>query len=311
MFMDSGFRRKGGVLNPALAWPELGEPPMTTVQLFYNRTAGGHCPRRLDALRAGFEARGARVILSECGPGIAIEVGGEASHVCAMGGDGTVRHVALAVARSGRPVPLSIYPTGTINLLHRERPFPVDPEGHADRLLGEAAASRLHPAMLHDSAFLACASVGPDSRAVAEVSLRLKARIGKLAYVAAFLRILLDWRRAPIRLAWDGGALDCEAFYVAKGRYFAGPWSFAPQASVAEPLLHVVALERARRRDFARFAFALWRGRPVDALPGITAFTCTALTAESALPLPLQADGDAVTTLPARIALHETALDLR
>lgn len=281
-----------------------------TVQLFYNRTAGGHCPRRLAALQAGLEAHGARVILSECGPGLAIEIGDEASHVCAVGGDGTLRHVALALARCGRAVPLSFYPAGTVNLLHRERPFPTDPQGHALRLLGGEQGDALHPASLNDTFFLACASVGPDSRAVAEVSLKLKARIGKLAYAVAFVRILFDWRRTPIRLAWDGGDLTCEAFYVAKGRYFAGPWSFAPQASTAEPLLHVVAFARARRRDFARFAWALWRGRPVDALPGVAAFTCTALTAEAEAPLPVQVDGDAVATLPVTIALHETPLSL-
>ncbi|MGZ8306973.1 MAG: diacylglycerol/lipid kinase family protein, partial [Allosphingosinicella sp.] len=156
----------------------------------------------------------------------------------------------------------------------------------------------------------ACASVGPDSRAVAAVSLELKARIGRLAYAWAFVRLLFDWKRSPIRLAWDGGALDCEAFYVAKGRYFAGPWSFAPEAEIGEPLLHVVALARARRRDFARFAWALWRGRRVDSLPGARAFTCTALEARSDSPLPVQADGDPVATLPASIALHEEALSL-
>jgi diacylglycerol kinase family enzyme len=282
-----------------------------TVQLIFNRAAGGHCPRRLEALRAGFEARGARVVLTECGPGLPVEVGGEASHVCAVGGDGTLRHVALAMARCGRALPLSLYPAGTVNLLHRERPGPTDPESHASRLLGGDAGGRLHPGAVGDSLFLACASVGPDSRAVAEVSLALKARIGKLAYAAAFARILFDWRRTPIRLSWDGGALDCEAFYVAKGRYFAGPWSFAPEASVAEPRLHVVALATARRRDFARFALALWRGRPVETLPGVTRFTCTGLSADSPEPLPLQADGDPVATLPVRIAVHETPLSLR
>ncbi|MEA3065059.1 MAG: diacylglycerol kinase [Sphingomonadales bacterium] len=278
------------------------------VQLIYNRTSGGHCPRRLAALQAGFEAQGARVILSECGPGLGIEVGAEASHVCAVGGDGTVRHVALALARCGRALPFSAYPAGTVNLLHRERPFPTDPDRHALRLLGEAEGALLHPASLNDSVFLACASVGPDSRAVAEVSLRLKARIGKLAYAIAFARQAFDWRRTPIRLAWDGGTLTCEAFYVAKGRYFAGPWSFAPEASTAQPLLHVVALERARRRDFARFAWALWRGKPVR---GATTFTCTELSAEADEPLVVQADGDAVATLPVRVALHETPLTLR
>jgi diacylglycerol kinase (ATP) len=282
-----------------------------TVQLIYNRSAGGHCPKRLAALRAGFEARGASVILSECGPGLEVEVGGESSHVCAVGGDGTLRHVALALARCGRPLPLSHYPAGTVNLLHRERPCPTDPDGHAERLLGESPGGRLHPASVGDSLFLACASVGPDSRAVAGVSLKLKKRIGKLAYAVAFARLLLDWRRAPIRLAWDGGETLCEAFYVAKGRYFAGPWSFAPEASVAEPKLHVVALTRARRRDFARFAWALWRGRPMEGVAGIVAFTCVALLADAEAPLPIQADGDAVAVLPAAFALHEAPLELR
>jgi diacylglycerol kinase (ATP) len=296
----------------ALAVPRYRKVmPGPTVQLFYNRSAGGHCPHRLAALRAGFEAQGARVVLSECGPGLDIAVGGEASHVCAVGGDGTLRHVALAVARSGRSLPISFYPAGTVNLLHRERPCATDPETHVLRLLGDEGGCALHPATLGDTVFLACASVGPDSRAVALVSLTLKARIGKLAYVVAFARQLLDWRRTPIRLAWDGGALVCEAFYVAKGRYFAGPWSFAPQASTAEPLLHVVALKRARRRDFARFAWALWRGRPVAGLPGVTGFACTALAAEADAPLPVQADGDRVATLPVTIALHETPLNLR
>jgi diacylglycerol kinase family enzyme len=283
--------------------------PSPTVQLFYNRTSGGHCPRRLAALRAGFEAQGASVLLSECGPAHPIEVGEAVSHVCAVGGDGTVRHVALALARCGRRLPLSVYPAGTVNLVHRERLFPLDPAGHASRLLGESDKV-FHPAALNDTFFLACASVGPDSRAVAGVSLALKARIGRLAYAWALARLLLDWPRAPIRLAWDGGALVCEAFYVAKGRYFAGPWSFAPEADIGEPMLHVVALARARRRDFARFAIALWLGRRVDALPGVTAFTCTALQAEADEPLPIQADGDPAGVLPASISLHGEALSL-
>jgi diacylglycerol kinase (ATP) len=280
------------------------------VQLFYNRTAGGHCPRRLAALRARFEANGAEVIVSECRPGAEIAVGEGVSHVCAVGGDGTVRHVALALARCGRPLPLSVYPTGTVNLLHRERPFPLDPDLHALRLLGEPGEGRLHPVELNDTMFLACASVGPDSRAVAAVSLPLKRRIGKLAYVVAFARVLLRWQRQEIRLACDGAETVCEAFYAAKGRFFAGPWSFAPDARVADPFLRVVALRTARRRDFARFVWALWRGRRVDALPGVTAFTCTGFTAEADAPLPVQADGDHVAALPVRARLRAEPLPL-
>jgi diacylglycerol kinase family enzyme len=284
--------------------------PSATVQLFYNRTAGGHCPRRLAALRASFEAQGADVLLSECGPGSPVSVADDASHVCAIGGDGTVRHVAMALAGCGRPLPLSVYPAGTVNLLHRESLFPLDPDQHALRLLGSEGSGRFHPVEINDTLFLACASVGPDSRAVAAVSLPLKRRIGKLAYAVAFLGVLLRWQRQPIRLEYDGRTIACEAFYAAKGRFFAGPWSFAPEARVADPRLHVVALTRARRRDFARFALALWRGRAVDALPGAVAFTCTGFTAAAAAPLPVQADGDLVATLPLRVRLHADPLPL-
>ena len=281
-----------------------------TVQLFFNRTSGGHCPKRLVALRERFEAGGAHVILSECGPGSEVSIGEGVSHICTLGGDGTVRHVAFALARSGRALPMSIYPTGTVNLLHREIGSPIDLQLHAERVLGGTGAGRLYPVAINDTHFLACASVGPDSRAVASVSLPLKRRIGKLAYLWAFIGLLLRWERQPIRLQCGTREVTCEAFYVAKGRFFAGPWSFAPDALLSEPLLHVTALVTARRRDYLAFVWAMLRGRRIDALPGVTSFTCTDFSAQSPCPLPVQADGDIVAELPIRVQLCAEAIAL-
>lgn len=248
------------------------------------------------------------MILSESGPGSTITISEDASHVCTVGGDGTARHVAMALARCGRGVPMSVYPGGTVNLLHRELLAPLDPGEYALRVL-EGASARHHYAVdVNDTMFLTCASVGPDSRAVAALSDRLKRRIGRLAYVAAFLKVLIRWERQPILLEADGRQLACEAFYVAKGRYFAGPWSFAPEAGLCQPLLHVIALERARRRDFARFAWALLRGRKLAGVPGIADFTCTGFTASSTAALPIQADGDVIGTLPVRVQLRREPL---
>ena len=279
-----------------------------TVQLIFNRSAGSHCRKRVAALRESFEANGARVVVSECGPGCEIEIDEKASHVCAIGGDGTVRHVAMAVSRSGRPLPIGVYPGGTINLLHRELLSPLDPGKHALRALSGEGACEHYSVEINDTLFLACASVGPDSRTVAALSSRLKRRIGSLAYVAAFLKVFARWPREPITLVSGERTVSCEAFYVAKGRYFAGPWTFAPDAQLCLPLLHVIALEKAGRLDFIRFAWAMFRGRRVDTLAGVTAFTCTELTAEAAAPLPVQADGDVVTTLPARVKLRAEPL---
>jgi diacylglycerol kinase family enzyme len=274
-----------------------------TVQLIYNPTAGRHCDKRLAALRLGFEAGGAQVILSECGPGADIVISKDAHHVCALGGDGTLRHVAHALSRSGRAIPLSIYPGGTINLVHREISSPLDPGEHALQALSGASARDHYCVALNDTLFLACASVGPDSLAVAAVSSGLKRRAGRLAYAVAFLSVLLKWKRHEIRLVHNSGETRCEAFYVAKGRFFAGPWSFAPDAELGAPLLHVIALDRARRRDYARFLWALARRRRLNTVRGVTAFTCTELTAEAEAALPMQADGDIVATLPIQLKL--------
>ena len=174
------------------------------VQLIYNPTAGRHCDKRLAALRLGFEAGGARVILSESAPGFTLSICEEASQVCAIGGDGTARHVALALARCGRTLPLSVYPGGTVNLLHREFASPAEPSAYAARALSGTAATLHYAAEINDTLFLACASAGPDSRAVAAVTPKLKRRLGKLAYVVAFLGVLLRWERPSIRLVADG-----------------------------------------------------------------------------------------------------------
>jgi diacylglycerol kinase family enzyme len=144
-----------------------------------------------------------------------------------------------------------------------------------------------------------CASVGPDSAAVAALDPRLKRIIGRAAYGVAFLHVLIRWPRPRLRLQANGETIDCEAVYIAKGLYYAGPWSFAPHAAADDPFLHVVVLRRARRRDFARFMWALLMHRKdLSGDPNLVRFSCDALTIAGDGAPPLQADGDIVTTLP-------------
>ena len=284
--------------------PASNEHRPRTVQLVANPAAGRHCAARLSALAEAFTRAGAETLVTECSSHKRLEVHPDADQICVIGGDGTIRHAALAASACGRPVSLSIYPAGTINLLHREAPCSLDVEAFAAATLSRQSERAHYAATIGDSLFLACASVGPDSASVAALSPDLKRRIGRFAYGAAFLKLLLRWPRREIILCHDGKALRCEAFYVAKGRFYAGPWSFAPDARLTDPTLHVVALKRCRRIDFARFLLAMLLRRPISSLPGVVAFSCTRLTAEAGFPLPVQADGDIVASLPVEIALR-------
>jgi diacylglycerol kinase (ATP) len=275
------------------------------VQLVANPAAGdGHSASRVEALARAFARAGAEVIRTECGPACDLEVDGRADHVCVVGGDGTVRHAAIAADRCGRQVVLSLYPGGTVNLIHRETLSELDPDRFALRILRPRSPRHHYAARLGKTFFLSCASVGPDSAAVAAVSPWLKRKIGRKAYALAFLGTLLFWPRHRMTLRCGGRGLHCEAFYVAKGRFFAGPWSFAPDARIDDPTLHVVALTRATRLNYLRFMWALYRDKPVEHLSCVKTFTCTELEVDCAKPLPVQADGDIAATLPIDIAIR-------
>lgn len=280
--------------------------PRPVVQLFVNLTAGSASSARVAALRTALETAEADVIVTQAGTGL-LTVDEQATHVCSVGGDGTLRHVAAAVRRASRPVRLSLYPAGTVNLLARECGYRMTPSAFAQRLLGSQV--RLHHHALIDTVpFFTCASVGPDSLAVVALSPRLKRWIGRAAYGVAFLGVLVRWPRPTLYLRAEGRTIACEAVYIAKGRYYAGPWSFAPQAAADAPLLHVVALRRASRHDFRRFLWALMRRTDLSHDPNLVRFSCTALSIDGDPASPLQADGDIVARLPVRIALDPIPL---
>lgn len=280
------------------------------VQLFFNPASGSYSPRRLRALTHALEAAGAEVVLTTSVDEVPL-IAADATHICIAAGDGTVRHVAGAAVRCGRSVPIAIYPSGTVNLLAMEGAYPTDPRRFADMLLNGANHRHHHPVTIGENFFFACAGAGPDSMAVARVSLRLKRSIGRLAYGVAFIGMLRNWPRTRITLQVGEQKIACEAFYVAKCRYFAGRWSFAPRASVSDGLLHIVALPTARRRDFLRFIWLMLCGKDPGQASGLIGMTCKAIRAESDRPLPLQADGDIVAELPVTLALGDTPLIFR
>ncbi len=274
------------------------------VQLFHNSVSGSYCPARMQALGEALRCCGAEVTATESGNAPPV-IDPRATHVCVAGGDGTVRHVFMALARSGCNIPAAIFPSGTINLLAREAGYSADPVAFARRLLGGGEERKHYPVTINDTRFFACASAGPDSFAIARLSAPLKRKIGRAAYVAALLGLLRRWPRPRMVLTMDGRSLACEAVYIAKGRYFAGPWSLAPEARLTDKTLHVVALKCARRRDFLRFAWALLRGCDPATLPGVIALRGRQLTLEcdGSVSIPVQGDGDIIASLPARVKL--------
>ena len=274
------------------------------IALIYNPHAAKGKLRRVVLLADVLDSRGHEISVHDSAQFRFVRDTPDAELLCICGGDGTARLVLAGQDDLARLPPLAIYPTGTINLLARELSYPGDPQAFAVRIENAPLPLPVTIPRAGDMDFLACASVGFDAQAVAAVSLGLKARIGRFAYLVALLPLLWRWPRQQLQITADGESFAAEAVFVLRSAHYAGPWTLHRQAGLKQAKLHVLAMPRARRRDFgalvlyalggARRPRAEWRLLPVSHL-----------AINSYQPCPIQLDGDIAGSTPVSIAMTE------
>ncbi|MGL3150615.1 diacylglycerol/lipid kinase family protein [Microbacterium sp. A82] len=127
--------------------------------------------------------------------------------VVAVGGDGTVRAVAEALA--GTDVALGIVPQGTGNLLARNLEIPLDdiPAALERISAGETRQIDLGWVAFNDEerAFAVMVGFGIDAQMLVETDDDLKDRAGWLAYVEAMGRAMAGTEMTGITMQIDGG----------------------------------------------------------------------------------------------------------
>jgi undecaprenyl-diphosphatase len=173
--------------------------------------------------------RGSAVARQAAGAGAAL--------VFAVGGDGTVRACAQALA--GTSIPLAIVPRGTANLAARALGVP--------HRLGAALATgfgghdrRIDLATADGITFVAMAGLGVDAAVVGATAARLKTGAGWLGYAATGTR-LAHGPRAAFGISLDGVPLACEARSVVVGNagLLPGGFMLLPDARLDDGRLDV------------------------------------------------------------------------
>jgi diacylglycerol kinase family enzyme len=197
---------------------------------------------RAAAARAGWTPEFLVTEKAEAGVAAARDAAaGGADLVVAVGGDGTVRGCAEALADTG--VPLGIVPVGTGNLLARALGIPAnarDALAVALDLRGDhGTGRRIDLATADGTPFTAMAGMGLDARVVAAT--RLKHRLGWLAYaMSGAVHLALPPARFTIRM--DGGApveRTARSVVVGNSGLLPGGFSLLPDARVDDGLLDV------------------------------------------------------------------------
>ena len=235
---------------------------------------------------------------------------GGAGLVFAVGGDGTVRACASALA--GTEVRLAIIPRGTANLAAHAL--------HIPHRLGAALAVGFggHETMLDlgvadGTGFTAMAGIGLDAAVVGATPRRRKLRLGWLAYAAAGLGHLSG---APNHFAvrLDGGAplhRSARSVVVGNAGLLPGGFPLLPEARLDDGLLDVGILAPAGLADWARVGYRVLTGSRRDDRC-LERFRARRVEITADADLPRETDGEIIT--PGRsltVTVHPRALTVR
>ncbi|HUJ98589.1 MAG TPA: diacylglycerol kinase family protein [Stellaceae bacterium] len=287
--------------------------------VIYNPTSGRRKRRKLERFLFHLDRLGAAVTLRETTAPRHAEALARAADpaqvdaVLVAGGDGTINEAVNGLA--GSPLPLTVLPLGTANVLANEIGLPRRSAALA-RIAAFAPARPVWPgeAMAEGGTggarrFLIMAGLGFDAEVVEHLDLALKRRTGKLAYVASIFGRLRDYRPCFYRGEVDGAAVMGASLVAAKAHFYGGRFVLAPAARLEDPSLQIVVFEHAGRSAALGYMAAmslglLQRCRSLRVLRGESVRLLEPAGAA------LQLDGDIQLRLPARIGIASTPLKL-
>jgi len=278
----------------------------------YNPTAGA---RRPDLLRrvlerlagAGCEA----TVRATAGRGDAERLAraagpADGDALAVAGGDGTINEALNGLGAAAPP--LGIVPLGTANVLAAEIGLDGDDAAIARTLLHGGTAQVL-PGLVDARRFLLMAGVGFDAHVVRDVDPALKRRLGKAAYVLQTLRQFARYPFPRFAVSIGGQNREAASLVVARSRFYGGRFVLAPLAGLTAPALQACLFTRFGRGAALGYAAALPLGL-MARHPGIELRPTCGLDVEGPAGEPVQADGDIVGRLPARIGLAATPVRL-
>jgi YegS/Rv2252/BmrU family lipid kinase len=225
--------------------------------------------------------------------------------VAAMGGDGLTGAVAGEL-RGGTGV-LAVLPGGRGNDFARKLGIPRDPVA-ACALLAEGAERRIDLAQAGGATFLGILSAGIDSD-VNRIANETRLPLGTLVYVYGLLRAIVRWREARWQLDVDGERTRFAGYSVAVANsgVFGGGMVLAPDASLEDGRLDVVAIGRQSRRRYLRGLPRVFRGTHVRS-PAVRVLRGREVTFSADRPFTAYADGDPIAELPVTVRVLPGAL---
>jgi diacylglycerol kinase (ATP) len=213
--------------------------------------------------------------------------------VVAVGGDGTIRHVASALLDSGIPVYHAA--SGTENLFAKSMSMSSTPVDVIAAVL-DGESSVIDTATANGSFMLLMASVGFDAEVVADLSNHRGASITHFSYVMPCIRQFLCWNPPVISIQVDGKDMVTQQrgwAVVANSNVYARGLNPARDADITDGLLDVVFLPVTGRLRFLQWVRRLRSGNHLQH-PGALCLRGARVQVQTQSSAIWQIDGDPV-----------------
>ena len=231
---------------------------------------------------------------------------GEVDSVIIAGGDGTLNAAAGALVEAG--LPLGILPTGTANDLARTLGIPADLT-RAASIIAAGRGRRIDLGDVNGRPFFNVASIGLSADLARQLTREMKRRFGRLAYALASMRILLKARPFRATIVGPAGAVRVRTLQITagNGRYYGGGMTVERSARIDDRHLDLYSLELKRVWKLA-FMLPWFRNGAHGAWSEVRTARGTAFEVRTRRSLPVNVDGEIVTTTPARFTMLPRAV---
>lgn len=229
-------------------------------------------------------------------------------HECivAVGGDGTVREVAMEMV--GSSTPMGMYPCGTGNDIVRALRIPREPEAVLDILLN-ANPRLMDAAEANGKLFFNIGGFGFDVDALINTERYKKYLKGMAAYMAGLFHTLSKLRLMPVRVTTPEKTFNCNALLVTacNGTHFGGGMNAAPLADPTDGLLDICIATDVTKLTVLSLLAKFVKGKHVGQ-PVIQYFKATEITVDTDRAYPVQVDGEVVEQTPVTFRIRPKAL---